>query len=113
MTTVRDSFVGIGLILNLLAVDWRPLAAIVDDMPHYVMLKQKFPADRQAIRAWLERVRMNADGQVNDEDGLRIDWPEGWVHLRPSNTEPVARVIAEAKDQATAEALAQRITELR
>lgn len=109
---VRDSFVGMGLILDMLAEDWRPLAAIVDEMPRYVMIKQKFEIDQQAIRPWLERVRMSVDGQVNDADGLRIDWPEGWVHVRPSNTEPIARVISEAHDTETAKALAQRVTEL-
>jgi len=113
ITPVRDSFVGMALILNLLAVDWRPLAAIVDEIPRYVMIKQKFDVDRAAINAWLERVRMSLDGRFNEKDGLRIDWPEGWVHVRPSNTEPIARVIAEAKDQATAEGLIHRVTELR
>ncbi|MCG8408361.1 MAG: phosphoglucosamine mutase [Phycisphaerales bacterium] len=109
---VRDSFVGMGLVLDLLAEDWRPLATIVDEMPRYVMIKQKFEVDREAIQAWLERVRMSTDGQSNDADGLRIDWPEGWVHVRPSNTEPIARVISEAADEKTAVSLARRITEL-
>ncbi|MFQ5430036.1 MAG: phosphoglucosamine mutase [Phycisphaerae bacterium] len=112
VVAVRDSFVAMGLILNLLASDWRPLGAIVDEMPRYVMIKRKFEADRDAIQAWLERVRMSSAGRIDDSDGLRIDWPEGWVHVRPSNTEPIARVIAEAADEPTAAALAERVTEL-
>lgn len=112
--SVRDSLVGMGLVLSLLAEDWRPLAAIVDEMPRYVMVKQKYEMEPARIRAWLESARALARGaRVNESDGLRIDWPEGWVHLRPSNTEPIARVIAEAKDAATAEALAKRVAELR
>lgn len=111
---VRDSLAAMGLVLSLLAEDWRPFSNIVDELPRYVMIKQKFDLDRSQMDAWLQRVRMAAEGgRINDADGLRIDWPEGWVHVRPSNTEPIARVIAEASDAAAAESLARRITELR
>jgi phosphomannomutase len=111
---VRDSLAAMGLVLSLLAEDWRPFHIIVDELPRYVMIKQKFDVDRSQMDGWLERVRMSADGgRIDDSDGLRIDWPEGWVHVRPSNTEPIARVIAEASDEATAQSLARRITELR
>jgi len=109
---VRDSFVGMGLILNLLADERKPLSEIVDAMPSYVMIKEKFEIDRARIDAWLHRAAAELDGTPNDADGLRIDWPEGWVHLRPSNTEPIARVIAEAADDATAQALIRRVTDL-
>ena len=49
-----------------------------------------------------------ADENVNDTDGVKIDFPENWVHLRKSNTEPIIRVYTEAKSMAEAEALAQR-----
>ncbi len=49
-----------------------------------------------------------ADENVNDTDGVKIDFPENWVHLRKSNTEPIIRVYTEAKSMAAAEALAQR-----
>jgi phosphomannomutase len=109
---VRDSLVSMGFVLNLLANEGRPLSAIVDDMPRYVMIKRKFELPRERIDGWLRNVRRIAgNGRINDIDGVRIDWPEGWVHLRASNTEPIARVIAEAADQATAEALVKRATE--
>jgi phosphomannomutase len=111
---VRNSLVGMALSLSLLADDKRPLSTIVDEMPHYVMVKQKFEMNREQVAAWLQRVRSAASkGKMNDADGLRIDWPEGWVHLRPSNTEPIARVISEAADEATAKALAKRVSDLR
>ncbi len=112
VASVRDSFVGMGLILNLLADEGRPLSEIVDAMPSYVMIKKKFEIDRDRIDAWLRRAADELDGAANDADGLRIDWPEGWVHLRPSNTEPIARVIAEAEDEPTAEALTRRVIDL-
>ncbi len=113
VTLVRDSFAGMGLILNLMAQEARPLAAIVDELPHYVMRKTKFEMPAEQIQAWLAKApQVVGDGTISDLDGLRIDWPQGWVHLRASNTEPIARVIAEAPDDATAEALIQRITAL-
>ena len=66
---------------------------------------------RERIDGWLKNIRgIAGNGRVNDIDGVRIDWPEGWVHLRASNTEPIARVIAEAADAATAEGLVERTT---
>lgn len=106
---VRDSFAGMALVLELLAYDSRPLNQIVDDIPAYVMLKRKYDLSRERIDAWLARMRGSADGHVNNSDGIRIDWPQGWVHLRASNTEPIARVIAEAADARTATALVDRV----
>jgi len=111
---VRDSLVGMALVLNLLADDTRPLSAIVDEMPRYVMLKQKLDMQPDQVAMWITRLRTEARGaRLNDADGLRLDWPEGWVHVRPSNTEPIARLIAEARDEATAASLAKRVADLR
>ncbi len=122
---VRDSFVAMGLALNLLAADLGPghrliagatrprLSTIVDALPRYVMIKRKFEMERPEIDAWLAGLRERLDGKHNDADGLRIDWPEGWVHVRPSNTEPIARIIAEARDAQTAEALVERARALK
>jgi phosphomannomutase len=125
VTLVRDSFVAMGLVLNLLAEEARPCSAVVEEMPSYVMLKRKLDLDRPQTAAWLTRVRgIAGHGRIDDSDGLRIDWPAGcspppegkghpcWVHVRPSNTEPIARIIAEARDAPTAEALVKRVTEL-
>ncbi len=111
---VRDSFVAMGMVLNILAREDRPLSAIVDDLPRYVMVKRKFSMTPEQIAAWLRRVpEVVGDGRLNTTDGVRIDWPEGWVHVRGSNTEPIARVIAEAADAATANSLVQRVASLR
>jgi phosphomannomutase len=106
---VRDSLVAMALVLNLLAEESRPLSAIVDEMPRYVMVKQKLEMTPEQVIDWIKRLRTESgEAKVNDVDGLRLDWTEGWVHVRPSNTEPIARVIAEARDQATADALVSR-----
>ncbi|GJQ25003.1 MAG: phosphoglucosamine mutase [Phycisphaerae bacterium] len=115
VVAVRDSFTGMGLVLNLLARTGQRLSSIVDAMPRYVMVKRKLEMPAAQIAPWLERVRSAAanDARVDTCDGVRIDWPQGWVHVRPSNTEPIARVIAEASDEATANELARRVMALR
>lgn len=111
---VRDSFVAMALSLELLALEKKSLSQVVASLPRYAMVKRKFEMPAEAIRAWLDRLRRDpGDGRVNDSDGLRIDWPAGWVHLRASNTEPIARIIAEAADEPTAVRLIDRVAALR
>src|SRR5262249_45484917 len=111
---VRDSFAAMALVLELIAVENQPLDRVVTAVPHYAMVKKKFEMEPPRIKTWLDRLRTeNGGGRVNDSDGVRIDWPEGWVHARPSNTEPIARVIAEARDEAAAKQLIERATSVR
>ncbi|MFO0972616.1 MAG: phosphoglucosamine mutase [Phycisphaerae bacterium] len=111
---IRNSLVAMALVLDLLADSGGTLSAAVAALPRYAMVKRKFELPADAIRAWLERARAQlTDGRVNAADGLRIDWSAGWVHLRASNTEPIARAIAEAADAATAERLIERVAALR
>jgi phosphomannomutase len=112
---VRDSLVGMARIVNLLSDEGRPLSAIVDEMPRYVMIKRKFELNADAVAAWLRRVRDLATppATLNESDGLRIDWPEGWVHVRASNTEPIARLIAEAREEAAVMRLSEQVARLR
>jgi phosphomannomutase len=110
---VRDSFAAMAVALELMAVEGRPLDRIVADIPAYAMVKRKFELEPPRIARWLERLRASAAGaRVDDRDGVRLDWTEGWVHVRPSNTEPIARVIAEARDEAAAADLVRRATDL-
>ena len=107
---VRDSFVAIGLILDLMAATGKTLSQLVDEIPRFTMVKQKFPCDADKIARVLAEVRRAfADEDLNDADGIRIDWPEGWVHVRGSNTEPIMRIMAEAGDQRTVDDLIARI----
>ena len=110
---VRDSLVAMALVLQLMADDGRPLSRIVAEIPRCHMVKQKFECDRQRIAAVLTAVKEDfADEKLNDADGVRIDWPEGWVNVRGSNTEPIMRVIAEADDPATTEELIGRVRKI-
>jgi phosphomannomutase len=98
----RDSLVGIALILELMAKTGRKLSDLVAGLPVYVIRKTKVDLDRAKTRELLARLGDEAEGEgagMNTEDGLRLDWEDCWVHVRPSNTEPVVRVIAEAADE--------------
>lgn len=99
----RDSFVGMLLVLDLLAREKRPLSAIVASLPQYQMVKEKFPvtlpADAEALLVNAFRAVGETEFTVNREDGLRFDFPAGWIHVRESNTEPVVRLIAESREE--------------
>jgi len=97
---IRDSLVAMALTLDLLAADDRSLARIVDAMPRYRMLKQKIDLAELGgvdfLGSAFDRLRERFDDRpIDDRDGLRIDFDDGWVHLRASNTEPIVRLIAE------------------
>lgn len=94
---VRDPFIGMALILSLMAEEGQPLSRLVADLPQYAMLKRKYPVSPGKIDeafAALE-LRWPVAGATRD-DGLRLDGHNWWLHVRESNTEPVVRVIAEA-----------------
>ena len=110
---VRNSIAGMAIVLDLLAAEGGKLSGIVEQIPAYTMVKEKIEMDLAAVPAWLERIKAETDGRVLDQDGVRVDWDDGWVHVRPSNTEPIARVISEAADEKTAMGLVERVMKLR
>ncbi len=100
----RDSLVGIAYVLQLMADTGKTVSQIVADIPRYEIVKTKFPCRREdAERAVAAVKQAFANEKVDTQDGIRIDWPDAWVHARASNTEPIMRIIAEAPDRATAE----------
>jgi phosphomannomutase len=110
---VRDPFIGMGLVLNLLAQTGKPLSALVAELPAYHIVKDKYtlPGDRlPALYAAL--IARWPGASADRQDGLRLDWADRWVHVRSSNTEPIVRVIAEAPRAADAEALCREVGSL-
>jgi phosphomannomutase len=108
----RDAPVGAALLLQLLLEDARPLSQIVASLPRYVIVKDKLPrpdASLDTVYAALESAF--GDATVDRQDGLRLSWADRWVHVRPSGTEPIVRVIAEAPDDAGARELVRRSRE--
>ena len=103
---VRDSLVAMALVLQLMTETGKTLSALVAEIPSYTMIKTKFECSKERIAKVLVAVRERfAKERVNDIDGVRVDWSDGWVHVRGSNTEPIIRIIAEAPTHARAEAL--------
>lgn len=103
----RDGLLGAAMILQHLADDGTTLAAWRRGMPHYVISKNKLPLESCSAEQALSRVVGRYQGcRVSTLDGVKIDFDEGWVSLRKSNTEPVLRVFAEARTRAEADRLA-------
>jgi phosphomannomutase len=103
---VRDPFIGMGLVLNLMAETGRKLSELAAELPAYHIVKDKYTVAAERLPALFEALAARWPGaEVNRADGLRLDWADRWVHVRPSNTEPIVRVIAEAPHTADAEAL--------
>jgi phosphomannomutase len=100
----RDSLVGMAYVLSLLAATGKTISELVAEIPHYEIVKTKFECRREdADRAVAAVKQAFANEKIDVQDGIRIDWDNSWVHARPSNTEPIMRIIAEAPDRATAE----------
>jgi phosphomannomutase len=94
---VRDPFVGMALVLKLLADEGRSLADVVATLPTYHIVKDKVAVAPAGLPAAFARLEKHWSAWSADRrDGLRLDGPDGWVQVRASNTEPVVRVIAEA-----------------
>lgn len=102
----RDAPVGAALILQLMLEEARPLSAVVADRPRYVIVKDKLDRPDAPLDTVYVALRgAFPDAVADTQDGLRLDWPDRWVHLRPSGTEPIVRVIAEGPTEADARQL--------
>lgn len=94
---VRDPFIGMALILSLMAEDGVSVSELVAGLPRYAMLKTKVEVTRDRLAGVLAALEATwPEAKADKLDGLRLDGPDWWLHVRPSNTEPVVRVIAEA-----------------
>ena len=103
---VRDSFVGMAMILDAMAERSLTISQLAQELPRYEIVKTKLTVPREQIPAALEAVaRHFNDAKANRLDGVRLDWPSKWLLVRASNTEPVVRAIAEASTVAEAEKL--------
>ncbi|HEX9916217.1 MAG TPA: phosphoglucosamine mutase [candidate division Zixibacteria bacterium] len=108
----RDALVGMALIVEYLAESNRKLSQIIQDMPKYFMLKKKIEVSKDFDDRLEGLIKRFKKERINKKDGIRIDFKDSWLHIRKSNTEPAARIIAEAKTKKTAEDLAKEGLEL-
>jgi phosphomannomutase len=109
----RDSLVGMAYVLQLMAASGRSISQLVSGIPRYEIVKDKFPCPpEQATRAVAALREHFAAEKLDVQDGIRIDWPDAWVHARASNTEPIMRIIAEAPDRVRARECVQRVRQV-
>lgn len=106
----RDAAVGIGLFLQLMAESGGSSAELKASLPAYEIVKNKIEVGSLKPDEVLARLhdRYAKSERTNMDDGLKIDFPASWVHLRKSNTEPIIRIIAEARTRPEAAALVER-----
>jgi phosphomannomutase len=107
----RDALVGVALFLSHMAKMDMTVSAYRQTLPEYYISKNRIDLTPDTdIDAILARVKdIYKEERVNDIDGVKIDFAEGWVHLRKSNTEPIIRVYSEAATMDKANALAQQV----
>jgi len=108
----RDSLVGMALVLQHLAATRKTVSEAMTEYPNYVIVKDKgeLPDD---FDIKLERLKKKlTDVTINEADGIRIDYPDSWVHIRMSNTEPIYRLISEALTKKRAVGLIDMVNDL-
>lgn len=107
----RDALVGVALFLTQLAKSGKTVSELRAQYPGYYMAKERLELTKDTnIDALLDSIKKKyADYPVNDIDGVKVDFPDSWVHFRKSNTEPIVRIYTEAPTQAEAEELARSV----
>jgi len=112
---VRDSFVGMAQLLDAMAARGLPIARLADELPRYRIEKTKITLAPEKVAAGLDALERHFLGQgarADRLDGLRLDWPDRWLLVRPSNTEPIVRAIAEAESETEAKRLCAEAAEV-
>lgn len=96
----RDTLVGIGLVLELVARENKQISEIITTFPKYFMKKEKYPAPEDLQPAYKKIKDMFPEAESTEIDGICLSWPDSsWIHVHPSNTEPIVRIFGEAKSQ--------------
>ncbi len=108
----RDAPVAVALTLQLLHESGGTLSAIVNEYPQYRIVKDKLDRPDASLDVVYDALRQGfPDASVDTQDGLRLSWDDRWVHVRPSGTEPIVRVIAEGPTEGDARELVRRCRE--
>ncbi len=101
----RDAPLAAALVLDLLARSGRTVRELVDEVPRYVIVKSKVPRGRDLDPVYAALAAQAKGATFDRQDGLRIAYPDRWLHVRPSGTEPIVRLIAEAPSEDAAQQL--------
>ena len=110
---VRDSFVGMAQVLELMTTSGKTLAQLADDLPKLHIHKTKASVSPDKLPALFDAlIAQHTDATASTGDGLRLAWDDKWLLVRGSNTEPIVRLIAEAESEAEAVALCESAAKL-
>jgi phosphomannomutase len=110
---VRDSFVGMAILLDAMAALGKKISEMADALPRYEIVKTKISLPSEKIPAAIEALKKKfPDAKSDCLDGLRLDWKDRWLLVRGSNTEPIVRAIAEAPTAEEAQSLCQAAAEV-
>jgi phosphomannomutase len=101
----RDAPLAIALVLHLMASTGKSVTELVAEQPRYDIVKAKAPRGGDTEGMYAALLRRYPEARVDRQDGLRLAWGDRWLHVRPSGTEPIVRLIAEAPSVAIAEDL--------
>ncbi len=105
----RDAVVAMAMILQNLAESGKTISFLCEGIPHYHIIKDKVKVKGDPDKAML-KVAKNFKGQnIDSSDGIKITFEDGWVHLRKSNTEPILRIIAEARTKDKSKEFCQKV----
>lgn len=103
---VRDSFVGMALLLNAMATRQLPVSKLAKELPRYAMHKSKITLAPDRVASVINKLEEHFSAATSDRlDGLRLDWADKWLLIRASNTEPIVRIVAEAPSEQEARLL--------
>ena len=92
----------------------KSISQLVGEIGGYYMSKDKFAAEQTEVQQILELAKKTfTNAKLDTTDGCRFDFDDGWLHLRASNTEPVMKIIVEAKDQPTAQKYIDMVSNIR
>jgi phosphomannomutase len=111
VATVRDGLTGMALILELMAARGKPVSQLAARWPSYSIVKEKIPCAGNPAGVVAALADLFRHETIDLQDGLKIIRPYGWVHVRPSNTEPIIRCYAEAVTEKQAAELARMVME--
>ena len=107
----RDALVGIALFLSQLALSGKTCSELRKKYPDYTILKTKVELKSQSdIPELLQKIKKHfEEHKLNEEDGIRIETEDGWLHIRKSNTEPIIRIIAEGNSKDLADGMIKKV----
>lgn len=104
----RDALVGIALTLQYLSDYGKSISELKKELPQYFIVKKKIEVTKNPDEVISKLTDNFSNQKINTEDGLRVDFDDHWVHFRKSNTEPIVRIIVEAKSESKAEELSKK-----